>query len=323
MIYIVCVIIGILVGGLGIYFVLKPKLKTVQQIDQQTLDQNQKIQQENKQLVQDNIKFSKDKISLESKVEELKNSITNLEEQADKAATSLYEKSMSVMQERLANSAEKLGENYQVSEKLYQEEYFSLMEELTENFQKEMINKQESLRLIEDKLLDIGRKFAAAVEANKRAQAMEEQENFYRLQLSKDDLNEIIKLREIVPFLRNQEPLNKVIWKVYYEKAYTDLVGRVVGKGQKTGIYKITNTQNQMCYVGQAVDVSNRWKQHIKRGIGAETPTKNKLYPVMMEVGVENFTFELIEECVPAQLNEREKYWQEFFKAKEFGYSIK
>lgn len=80
MIYIVCVIIGILVGGLGIYFVLKPKLKTVQQIDQQTLDQNQKIQQENKQLVQDNIKFSKDKISLESKVEELKNSITNLEE---------------------------------------------------------------------------------------------------------------------------------------------------------------------------------------------------------------------------------------------------
>lgn len=43
----------------------------------------------------------------------------------------------------------------------------------------------------------------------------------------------------------------------------------------------------------------------------------------MMEVGVENFTFELIEECAPAQLNEREKYWQEFFKAKEFGYSIK
>lgn len=84
---------------------------------------------------------------------------------------------------------------------------------------------------------------------------MEEQENFYRLQLSKDDLNEIIKLREIAPFLRNQEPLNKVIWKVYYEKAYTDLVGRVVGKGQKTGIYKITNTYNQMCYVGQAVKI--------------------------------------------------------------------
>lgn len=255
MIYIVCVIIGILVGGLSVYFVLKPKLKVVQQKNQEILDWNQQIKEENKKLQTINFQFTNEKAVLSATVKELKNSITNLEEQADKAATSIYEKSMSAMQERLANSAEKLGENYQVSEKLYQEEYFSLMEELTKNFQKEMINKQEALRLIEDKLLDIGRKFAAAVEANKRAQAMGEQENFYRLQLSKDDLNEIIKLREIAPFLRNQEPLNKVIWKVYYEKAYTDLIGRVIGKGQKTGIYKITNTHNQMCYVGQAVKI--------------------------------------------------------------------
>jgi hypothetical protein len=40
-----------------------------------------------------------------------------------------------------------------------------------------------------------------------------------------------------------------------------------------------------------------RWRQHIKRGIGAETPTRNKLYPAMLAIGVENFTFEVIEEC--------------------------
>lgn len=255
MFYIICIIIGILVGSLSIYFILNPKLKAVQQIDQQILDQNQKINEENKQLIEDNIQFSKDKVSLESKVEELKNSITNLEEQAEKASTSIYEKTMSAMQECLTNSAEKMSENYQTSEKLYQEEYFSLMKELSDNFQKEMTDKKESLRLIEDKLFDISKKFAAAVEANKRAQEMEDKENFYRLQLSKEDLNEIHKLREIAPFLRNQEPLNKVIWKVYYEKAYTDLIGRVVGKEQKTGIYKITNVQNQMCYVGQAVKI--------------------------------------------------------------------
>jgi len=50
--------------------------------------------------------------------------------------------------------------------------------------------------------------------------------------------------------LRDPEALNKVIWKVYYEKPYTDLIGRVIGTGVKTGIYKITNTINQMCYVG-------------------------------------------------------------------------
>jgi len=44
--------------------------------------------------------------------------------------------------------------------------------------------------------------------------------------------------------------INKVIWKIYLEKPYTDLVGRVLGIGIRTGIYKITNTKNQMCYVG-------------------------------------------------------------------------
>ena len=43
----------------------------------------------------------------------------------------------------------------------------------------------------------------------------------------------------------------------------------------------------------------------------------------MIENGVENFSFELIEGCPREKLNEREDYWQEFFKAKEFGYSIK
>jgi len=123
--------------------------------------------------------------------------------------------------------------------------------------------------------------------------------------------------------LRNAEPINKVIWKVYYEKPYTDLIGRVIGSGVHTGIYKITNMENNMCYVGQAANLSERWRQHIKRGVGAEAPTRNKLYPAMEEFGVENFTFEVIEECDRAKLDAQEDYWQEYFKAKEFGYSIK
>ena len=75
-----------------------------------------------------------------------------------------------------------------------------------------------------------------------------------------------------------------------------------------------------MCYVGQAANLAERWKQHIKRGLGADPVTKNKLYPA---IGVENFSFEVIEECERSKLDEREDYWQDFFKAKEFGYSIK
>lgn len=42
-----------------------------------------------------------------------------------------------------------------------------------------------------------------------------------------------------------------------------------------------------------------------------------------MAIGVENFTFEIIEECSRAELNEREDFWQDFYKVKEWGYSIK
>ena len=78
-----------------------------------------------------------------------------------------------------------------------------------------------------------------------------------------------------------------------------------------------------MCYVGQAVNIADRWKQHIKRAVGAEERTNNKLYPAMDKIGPWNFTFEVIEECPRELLNEREDYWQDFYDAKEYGYSIK
>lgn len=43
----------------------------------------------------------------------------------------------------------------------------------------------------------------------------------------------------------------------------------------------------------------------------------------MLEFGVENFTFEVVEECSRDKLNEREDYWQNYFHAKDYGYSIK
>ena len=152
---------------------------------------------------------------------------------------------------------------------------------------------------------------------------MENKQDYYRICLSNEDAAEIKRLREVLPYLRDKTPLNKVIYKVYYEKPLTDMIGRVVGSGVHTGIYKITNIENQMCYVGQAANIADRWKQHCKRGVGAEDWTQNKLYPAMYSLGVENFTFEIVEECDRSKLNEREDYWQDYFHAKDFGYSIK
>ena len=166
---------------------------------------------------------------------------------------------------------------------------------------------------------------AAAIEIAKHKEEEKNLLDYYRLTLSPGALADMAKLREIMPELNQPEILGKLIWKVYLEKPYSDLCGRLFGDATRvTGIYKITNLNNEMCYVGQAVNVIDRWKQHIKRAIGAETPIQNKLYPAMSKEGIENFTFELIEEVSDRfKLDEREDYWQDFYKAKEFGYSIK
>ena len=163
----------------------------------------------------------------------------------------------------------------------------------------------------------------AAIEVAKMREADAAQKDFYRLQIDELALEDIQELKEVMKKLNQPEVLGKLIWKVYYEKAYTDLCGRLFTK-PVMGIYMITNLKNEMCYIGQAVNIQERWRQHIKRAIGAETPTQNKLYPAMAKFGAENFTFQVIEEITDRNLlDEREDYWQDFYKAKEFGYSIK
>ena len=234
-----------------------------------------------------------------------------------------YAAQLEALQESMSSAADRLSREFEENKQECIQEYLDLQKESVQNYREQIQIWSNMLNTTKEEVSKYRNIVACAVEANKREVEKKEQENFYRLQLPQEDLEEIQKLREVSKYLRDKEPLNKVIWKVYYENPYTDLVGRVLGKEVHTGIYKITNLTNGMCYVGQAVNAADRWKQHIKRGIGAETPTRNKLYPAMAALGVENFSFELIEECSKDDLNEKEQYWQEFFKAKEFGYSIK
>lgn len=316
MIEILFLILGVLIGAFVLYILVKPKLIAVQQIDQETIIQNEHLRAEL-------LELSKEHSSLMAKKEEILSNIATLQKQAEESANSLYEKSYELANEKMSQAAETMSNKYRQMEEAAKQEYYVMLEDCTHNFMEELHAKQKELVEVDAKLADLTAKLTSAVEAAKRAEEQRIKQDFYRLQLSQADIDEITRLREVTPYLRDSEPLNKVIWKVYYEKPYTDLIGRVVGTGVHTGIYKITNIENQMCYIGQAANIADRWKQHIKRGIGAETPTRNKLYPAMLELGVENFTFEIVEEVERSKLNDREDYWQEYFHAKDFGYSIK
>lgn len=327
-----CVICFLLGAGL-LYLGLRNKLKATIELDTQTREENTKIIEESQRLLQAqnqlNEKISNlnnDYNSLIKEIDFLKDKKKILDDnyqQASLNAEMYCQKANELASEKLAQSAEQMAQKYQQAENNYQQEYLKAIEESTKEYTNLIIQKQEELNKISQELVEAKAKQNAIVEANKRAEEVKQKEQFYKLNLSEIDIEEIKKLRSIIPYLRSAEPINKVIWKVYYEKPYTDLVGRVIGQGVHTGIYKITNLENGMCYVGQAVDLASRWKQHVKRGVGAEAPTRNKLYPAMYELGPEQFTFEILEECDRSLLDSREDYWQEFYQAKEFGYSIK
>ena len=344
---IISLLIGLLLGGSFVGIIMYRHLcikganaQTIAQQEAEKLSLQLEIEEQEKIILdnEDRIKYSEDYILV------LNNHITNskselreiclkrdtvqenveiMEKQSRQQAQAFYDSCMSLAQEKLEKALEEIGAKYQSDEEAYKNAYLETVREYVQSFEEISKEQNEKYQIVKVQLEELQNAVEVAVAAAKREGQKRQEKNFYRLTLPESDLNEIQQLRAVEPYLRDKEALNKVIWKVYYEKPYTDLIGRVVGPKIISGIYKITNIENQMCYVGQAVNIADRWKQHIKRGIGAEPPTRNKLYPAMQAIGVENFTFEILEECGREKLDAQEDYWQEFFHAKDFGYSIK
>lgn len=83
------------------------------------------------------------------------------------------------------------------------------------------------------------------------------------------------------------------------------------------GIYKITNKNTGKSYIGQSNDIERRFKEH-------QIARKKSRIPVdiaIQKYGKDLFTYEIVEECLIDQLNEREKHWTEFYDTFNNGYN--
>ena len=266
--------------------------------------------------------------SIKAKRDEINYSIDLLKKQSDESAKQYKEDQIKIAQEQanqqkekiqqnLDKSLEEISNNYKKNVEEYQSAYLEILNDAAEETQNYLFQTQKA----KEQLDDVQKKVSTAIELEKIRQADEMAEQKYKILLSDEDLVEIKRLREVAPFLRNARPVYKIIWEGYYRNPTNDLISRVLNNKNITGIYLITNTLNQMSYIGQATNVSDRWKQHIKCGLGIDTPN-NILYQAMKKDGVENFKFQLIEKCNREDLNNKEKYWIEFYKTNDFGYNM-
>ena len=86
-------------------------------------------------------------------------------------------------------------------------------------------------------------------------------------------------------------------------------------------IYKITNTLNDKVYIGQTIKtVQKRFTQH-KNNSNKEYFSQIVLYKAFNKYGIESFICEEIEEVPNDKLDEREKYWIEYYDSYFNGYN--
>ena len=76
-------------------------------------------------------------------------------------------------------------------------------------------------------------------------------------------------------------------------------------KKKQCGIYKITNLKNGKVYIGQAVDIVKRWRDHRENYLTHD----EVVYRAMRKYGLDNFAFDILEECCPDRLDEKEIYY--------------
>lgn len=88
------------------------------------------------------------------------------------------------------------------------------------------------------------------------------------------------------------------------------------------GIYKITNLINGKVYVGSSVNIHQRWKREKNAAYNPNDGSYN--YPLsraFRKYGIENFSFEVLEECSQAMLIEREQYYVDVYDSLNKGYN--
>ena len=156
-----------------------------------------------------------------------------------------------------------------------------------------------------------------------RARAMEEQQDFYRIQLDESSRRDIQLINSIRKDFSKIDILNKLIYDGYIKKPVDEMIKRVLKGRAPSGIYKITRLKTGEIYIGQSTDVKARWQQHAKSAFHCGTISHSILHTTMERDSIENFTWELLEEVPKDELKNREKYWIEFYDSKNYGLNEK
>lgn len=276
-----------------------------------------------KDKINNNNKIEKEKELLIDEIKEKNNEIKTLD-----SDLSLLQSKINLSQAWLDDQKINLNESFssyvEILEHSYQEkekEHDDAVDAMKWAYIKEQENLMAETDNIKKDLDTLRNTRAAAQEALLKEKQIKEQLDFYCLHISPEEQDDILTLERVKTKLHQPRILCMLIWSTYFQKQMTSLCNNIIGINKISGIYKITNQKTNECYIGQAVDIATRWKNHAKYGLGIDTPQNNKLYKAIQEDGLWNFSWELLEKCPKEQLDEKEQFYINLYQSKEYGYN--
>lgn len=90
-----------------------------------------------------------------------------------------------------------------------------------------------------------------------------------------------------------------------------------------SGVYRIENTVNGKVYIGSAINIETRWRDH-QRLLSSDRHGNRHLQSAWKKYLEFAFRFSVLEYCEGTECVERETFWIELYQAhdQEFGYNI-
>lgn len=189
-----------------------------------------------------------------------------------------------------------------------------------EEYQK---NAEKELNIIQAELDEYNKKRKAINEDILRNREVQQQTDFYRVRLEKEDKLDIEFLSGVAKKIHHPDAINKLIWDIYIKRAVDILIKNVLNNETISGIYKFTNMDTGEIYIGKSTDVKKRTYEHYKYAFGLSGIASSQFHYALKKYGIDHFTFELLEKCDKDKLTEREKYYITFYESNKYGYNMR
>lgn len=150
-----------------------------------------------------------------------------------------------------------------------------------------------------------------------RNKELKEKSDFYSIQVSDNDKDDIKVLQSMDLRLHNRDVIPKLIWELFIRRPALEMIKRVTGGRKVGGIYKITNKETGEAYIGKTTDFSTRWQNHLKTTVGLEGAARTTLHNRLAQDGIWNYTFEILEEVDKEKQSEREAFYIDLYGTKK------